>query len=51
MLLQCKVWDVMNDKRCMRTYMGHTAAIRDCNFNNNGTEFLSCSFDRYVRNL
>merc|ERR1740139_1725245 len=33
----------------MRTYIGHSAAVRDVQFNNNGDKFLSCSFDRYIR--
>lgn len=33
----------------MRTYNGHTAAVRDVQFNNDGTKFVSVSFDRYLR--
>eukprot|EP00985_Skeletonema_marinoi_P021129 scaffold12820_cov154-Skeletonema_marinoi.AAC.1 len=44
----CKVWSVA-ERKCMRTYVGHTAAVRDVQFNNDGTKFVSASFDRYLR--
>lgn len=45
---KCKVWSVA-EKKVMRTYIGHTAAVRDVQFNLDGTKFLSCSFDRFIR--
>jgi pre-mRNA-processing factor 17 len=33
----------------MRTYTGHSAGVRDVQFNHDGTKFLSASFDRYLR--
>ena len=45
---KCKVWSVAK-KKVMRTYIGHSAAVRDVQFNNDGTKFLSCSFDRFIR--
>ena len=45
---KCKVWNILTKKVC-RTYIGHSAAVRDVQFNNNGTKFLSCSFDRFIR--
>ena len=33
----------------MRVYHGHTAAVRDVCWNNDGSKFVSCSFDRYLR--
>jgi len=45
---KCKVWSV-GEKKVMRTYVGHSAAVRDVQFNNDGTKFLSCSFDRFIR--
>jgi len=45
---KCKVWSVTTKKVC-RTYIGHSAAVRDVQFNNDGTKFLSCSFDRFIR--
>ncbi|KAL7495700.1 hypothetical protein ACHAWT_006882 [Skeletonema menzelii] len=44
----CKVWSVA-ERKCMRTYVGHTAAVRDVQFNNDGSKFVSASFDRYLR--
>mmetsp|Transcript_38419 Transcript_38419/g.80835 ORF Transcript_38419/g.80835 Transcript_38419/m.80835 type:complete len:673 (+) Transcript_38419:63-2081(+) len=44
----CKVWSI-EKKRCMRTYRGHSAAVRDVQFNNDGSKFVSASFDRYLR--
>ncbi|KAL7482309.1 hypothetical protein ACHAW6_010265 [Cyclotella cf. meneghiniana] len=44
----CKVWSVQQ-RQVMRTYTGHTAAVRDVQFNNDGTKFVSASFDRYLR--
>ena len=44
----CKVWSVP-EKQCMRTYKGHSAAVRDVQFNHTGTKFVSASFDRYLR--
>lgn len=45
---ECKVWSV-EQKKVMRTYCGHTAAVRDVQFNNDGSRFVSASFDRYLR--
>ena len=44
--LQVKLWEVYNQRRCIRTYQGHKQAIRDVNFNNAGDQFLSASYDR-----
>lgn len=44
----CKIWDVYN-RRAMRTYRGHTEAVRDVNFTPNGRTFASTGFDRFVR--
>ena len=45
---KCKVWSV-TEKQVMRTYIGHTAAVRDVEFNHDGSKFVSASFDRYLR--
>ncbi|XP_044742207.1 pre-mRNA-processing factor 17 isoform X2 [Chrysoperla carnea] len=44
-----KIWEVYNERRCVRTYYGHRQAVRDINFNNNGTQFLSAAYDRYIK--
>jgi pre-mRNA-processing factor 17 len=44
-----KIWDVYNKRQCMRTYMGHSAGIKEVNFNVKGDQFLSCSFDKTVK--
>merc|ERR1712150_431827 len=44
-----KLWEVYGKRRCIRTYLGHKQAIRDVNFNNSGEQFLSASYDRYIK--
>ncbi|KAI8998100.1 WD40-repeat-containing domain protein [Gaertneriomyces semiglobifer] len=44
-----KLWDVYHDRRCLRTFMGHSKAVRDVTFNNDGTRFLSASYDRSIK--
>lgn len=43
-----KLWEVYDRQRVVRTYSGHKLPVREVAFNNEGTEFLSASFDRYV---
>mmetsp|Transcript_14749 Transcript_14749/g.41761 ORF Transcript_14749/g.41761 Transcript_14749/m.41761 type:complete len:602 (-) Transcript_14749:1684-3489(-) len=45
---KCNVYNV-DSKQLMRTYEGHTAAVRDVQFNHDGSRFVSASFDRYLR--
>ncbi|XP_066900833.1 pre-mRNA-processing factor 17 isoform X1 [Halyomorpha halys] len=55
LLLSCsmdcrvKLWEVYNERRCIRTYYGHRQAVRDVCFNNRGTKFLSAAYDRYIK--
>ncbi|XP_042911145.1 pre-mRNA-processing factor 17 isoform X1 [Parasteatoda tepidariorum] len=55
LLLSCsmdcrvKLFEVYNERRCIRSYLGHKQAVRDICFNNNGTQFLSAGYDRYVK--
>lgn len=44
-----KLWDVYHEGKCLRTFMGHGQAVRDVTFNNDGTQFLSASYDRYTK--
>ena len=46
-----RVWDAHGSqgRRCMRSYEGHGAGVRDASWCSDGERFLSCSFDRHVR--
>jgi pre-mRNA-processing factor 17 len=47
---KCKVWSTVEGNRTvLRTYIGHSAAVRDVQFNHSGKKFVSASFDRYLR--
>ncbi len=48
-ILCSQLWEVYNEKRLFRTFLGHAKAVRDISFNNDGTKFLSCSYDRYIK--
>lgn len=45
---QIKLWDVNTNKKCILTYLGHTEAVRDLCFANDGKTFLSASYDKNV---
>lgn len=44
-----KIFETYGDRRLLRSYLGHTQAVRDITFNNDGTKFLSAGYDRMVR--
>jgi pre-mRNA-processing factor 17 len=44
-----KLWDLMTHKKCVRTYIGHQEGVRDICFSNDGTKFLSASFDKNIQ--
>lgn len=43
-----KLWDVLTNKQCVRTYSGHTGAVRDLCFSNDGLRFLSAGYDKII---
>ncbi|KAM7269422.1 hypothetical protein ACFE04_024919 [Oxalis oulophora] len=44
-----KIWDVFNSGKCMRTYMGHSKGVKDICFSNDGSKFLTASFDKNIK--
>ncbi|KAG0140917.1 hypothetical protein CROQUDRAFT_325849 [Cronartium quercuum f. sp. fusiforme G11] len=44
-----KLWDVYHDGKCLRTFMGHSKAVRDVTFTNEGNRFLSAAYDRQIK--
>lgn len=46
---KCKIWDVYGDRNCKRTYIGHEEGVKAIQFSNDGSEFLSSGYDRYIR--
>ncbi|CAD8171248.1 unnamed protein product [Paramecium pentaurelia] len=43
-----KMWDIIGNKQCVRTYYGHQGALRDLNFSNDGRTFLSAGYDKKI---
>ncbi|GAA5887879.1 hypothetical protein JCM3774_002994, partial [Rhodotorula dairenensis] len=44
-----KLWDVYHEGKCLRTFMGHSKAVHDIDFDNTGAQFLSAAFDRQMK--
>ncbi|GAB5364409.1 hypothetical protein AAMO2058_000967600 [Amorphochlora amoebiformis] len=44
-----KLWSVIGQRPLLRTYKGHSGAVRDVNFTVDGTKFYTASYDRYVK--
>lgn len=40
---------MLGDRAVRRTYSGHTAAVRDIKFSNDGSRFVSAGYDRFIR--
>lgn len=44
-----KLWDVYREGKCLRTYMGHSKAVRDVCFSPDGRRFLSAGYDKQIK--
>ncbi|KAG6868554.1 hypothetical protein C0993_001250 [Termitomyces sp. T159_Od127] len=44
-----KLWDIYTHGNCLRTFHGHTKAVKDLCFSNDGRLFLSCGYDRQMK--
>ncbi|KAK9479549.1 WD40-repeat-containing domain protein [Lipomyces japonicus] len=44
-----KLWDCYHDRELLRSFSGHLSTVKDISFTNDGTKFLSASYDRTVK--
>ena len=48
-----KIWNVVSSAqggyKCLRTIAGHTEAVRSIDFNHDGRQFASASYDKFVK--
>jgi len=43
------LWDVYHQRELLRTFSGHTKSVNDIDFHPSGTQFLSASYDRFMK--
>ena len=41
-----KLWDILNTRKCIITYNGHSEGVRDISLSNDGKTFISAGFDK-----
>ncbi|SCU85251.1 LAFA_0D14686g1_1 [Lachancea sp. 'fantastica'] len=46
---ELKIWDMYHERQLLRDYKGHSKVVRDANFNDDGSEFVSVSFDQHMK--
>lgn len=44
-----RLWNFYGDRKCIQDYQGHSNAVKALKFINDGSKFLSSSFDRNVK--
>lgn len=44
-----RLWDFYHERACLQDYKGHSKAINSLNFTNDGSSFISSSFDKTVK--
>lgn len=44
-----QLWDVYHEGQCLRTFQGHSKAVKDVTFSNDGRRFLSASYDKQIK--
>jgi len=44
-----QLWDIYREGNLLRSYMGHSKAVKDVTFTNDGRKFLSCGYDRQMK--
>ncbi|CAL9735848.1 pre-mRNA-processing factor 17 [Monosporozyma servazzii] len=44
-----KLWNFYGDRKCVRDYKGHSKAVKTLTFVNDGSSFISSSFDQTVK--
>ena len=44
-----KLWNIYDNRKCLRTFYGHSAGIRNICFNKKGNKFLTTSYDGWIK--